>query len=76
MQLYSYFILAGLVRKNIESLSRDLLSKTSWLTFSFKDPEVEESYRRQRETFSGAATTGIPLVLLSITAARILMDVK
>ncbi|XP_068201359.1 adenylate cyclase type 3 [Palaemon carinicauda] len=51
----------------------DLLSQTSMLTLSFRDPKIEHAYKHHRETFSGAATTAVPLVLLIITIARIIL---
>ncbi|XP_047496471.1 adenylate cyclase type 3-like [Penaeus chinensis] len=56
------------------SLSQaDLLSQTRPLTLRFKDEKTEHAYRHHRETFSGAATTGVPLVLVVVAFARLVV---
>ena len=52
------------------SLCRELLRQTSPVLLSFKSPATEKSYKQHRETFSGAATTAIPLVLFVIAIVR------
>ncbi|CAL4061005.1 unnamed protein product, partial [Meganyctiphanes norvegica] len=52
---------------------KDLLSQTSCLSLGFKDPKVEAAYRSHRETFSGAATTAVPLVLVIIATVRLIL---
>ncbi|KAF2362285.1 Adenylyl cyclase class-3/4/guanylyl cyclase [Trinorchestia longiramus] len=60
-----------------ELVSRDgrkeLLRQTSPVLLSFKSPATEQSYKQHRETFSGAATTAIPLVLLVIAIVRAIL---
>ncbi|XP_050725174.1 adenylate cyclase type 3-like isoform X2 [Eriocheir sinensis] len=51
---------------------KDLLNQTSCLTLSFRDSK-ERAYHRHRETFSGAATTAVPLVIVLIAIARFLV---
>ncbi|KAG7168545.1 Adenylate cyclase type 3-like, partial [Homarus americanus] len=52
---------------------KDLLSQTNCLTLSFRDGKTEHAYRHHRETFSGAATTAVPLVLFLVAFARFIL---
>ncbi|XP_071547906.1 adenylate cyclase type 3 [Panulirus ornatus] len=52
---------------------KDLLSQTSWLSLTFREERTEHAYRHHRETFSGAATTAVPLVLILVTLARFIL---
>ncbi|KAL7636331.1 UNVERIFIED_CONTAM: hypothetical protein RMT77_013090 [Armadillidium vulgare] len=52
---------------------KDLLNKTSPLTLTFRDEKIEDAFRKQRETFSGAATTALPLVVFIIGISRFII---
>ncbi|XP_018006383.1 uncharacterized protein LOC108664322 [Hyalella azteca] len=60
-------------RHHPSCVARELLRQTSPLLLSFKSPATERAYRQHRETFSGAATTAVPLVVLVIAVVRAIL---